>query len=276
MSRVLFSMLVLVLMSGWISGITPVSQAKVIGAWLFNEGKGNVAKDSAGNGFDLEVVKGKWLEGGGSYDGALGFSMATYAWIEVKKKDAEFNLDKGEFTIITRGYLTGLSSCCAGIPRWEALSGDFDRAGWLIHPDTGAPDYVFSWWYNDGGWTKAGSSGALKFKAEWHQFAVTFDTKRILMYLDGEEIADFPANRGPTPFEDGGTLTYSRDRCCVPPRMFTGAIDESLIADEAFSAAVIAESAKKGLQNTAAFRQVFAVDARGKLATTWSRLKTLN
>ena len=52
MSRVLFSMLVLVLMSGWISGITPVSQAKVIGAWLFNEGKGNVAKDSAGNGFD--------------------------------------------------------------------------------------------------------------------------------------------------------------------------------------------------------------------------------
>ena len=127
-----------------------------------------------------------------------------------------------------RGYLTGLSSCCAGIPRWEALSGDFDRAGWLIHPDTGAPDYVFSWWYNDGGWTKAGSSGALRFKAEWHQFAVTFDTKRILMYLDGEEIVDFPTNRGPTPFEDGGTLTYSRDRCCVPPRMFTGAIMKAL------------------------------------------------
>ncbi len=55
-------MLVLVLMSGWISGITPVSQAKVIGVWLFNEGKGNVAKDSAGTGLTWRSSKGSGLK----------------------------------------------------------------------------------------------------------------------------------------------------------------------------------------------------------------------
>ena len=310
MSRVLFSTLILVLMTGWISGITPVCQARVLGAWFFNEDKGTVAKDASGNGFDLDVVNTEWFKGEGSFDGALGFSTHdAYAWIEVRKENPEFNLDKGAYTIITRAYITDINGGQVGLPRWYALEGNFegfedhafvrfqrqDYAGWLIHPEVVSMDgveipgiYEFSWWWNQRGkdvngnlgWVKAGESEQLAYGTEWHQFAVTYDEAQILMYLDGEEIINYPIANGtdvegnPTSLLVGGELTFSRDRCCgdASPhlRTFTGAIDESLIANEAFGPDVIAESAKKGIQKSGAF----AVDSQDKLATTWVRLKT--
>ena len=35
----------------------------LVGAWLFDEGKGNIAEDASGNGHDGEIRKAKWVEG---------------------------------------------------------------------------------------------------------------------------------------------------------------------------------------------------------------------
>ena len=40
------------------------ADAKVIGAWLFDEGQGDIAADSSGNGVDGELKGGpQWIEG---------------------------------------------------------------------------------------------------------------------------------------------------------------------------------------------------------------------
>ena len=144
-----------------------------------------------------------------------------------------------------------------------------------MHPNRdGGVDYELNFWYNDGTWTKVGPSGRLDFSEEWHQYGVTYDGKVFRLYLDGEEVATHKATTGPAPFPKGGQIRFAND---TPggqaARFHTGAIDECLIADEALPETVIKESMEKGIENTSAFRDVFAVANRDKLATTWGRMK---
>ena len=45
------------------SGKSQAGPEGLVGAWLFDEGKGNVAKDASGNGHDGEIRKAKWVDG---------------------------------------------------------------------------------------------------------------------------------------------------------------------------------------------------------------------
>ena len=77
-----------------------VSVDDAIGIWLFDEGKGNVAKDSSPNGNDGELIAGpKWVEG--KFGGALEFDgSGTSVETESADKLAEFELgDKTDFTV---------------------------------------------------------------------------------------------------------------------------------------------------------------------------------
>ncbi|MBC8227963.1 hypothetical protein H8E77_00235 [bacterium] len=45
------------------SSYAEIDSKSIVGAWLFDEGNGDIAKDSSGNGIDGEIVGGaKWLE----------------------------------------------------------------------------------------------------------------------------------------------------------------------------------------------------------------------
>ena len=77
-----------------------VSVDDAIGIWLFDEGKGNVAKDSSPNGNDGELIAGpKWVEG--KFGGALEFDgSGTSVETESADKLTEFELgDKTDFTV---------------------------------------------------------------------------------------------------------------------------------------------------------------------------------
>ena len=57
----------------------------IMGMWLFNEGQGDKANDSSGNGNDGKVIGGaKWVDG--QFGKALEFN-GTDAWIEVQHSD---------------------------------------------------------------------------------------------------------------------------------------------------------------------------------------------
>ncbi len=45
------------------SGKSHAGPEGLVGAWLFDEGKGNVAKDASENGHDGEIRKAKWVDG---------------------------------------------------------------------------------------------------------------------------------------------------------------------------------------------------------------------
>ena len=77
-----------------------VSVDDAIGVWLFDEGRGNVAKDSSPNGNDGELIAGpKWVEG--KFGGALEFDgSGTSVETESADKLTEFELgDKTDFTV---------------------------------------------------------------------------------------------------------------------------------------------------------------------------------
>ncbi|MYC75233.1 hypothetical protein F4X10_05600 [Candidatus Poribacteria bacterium] len=77
-----------------------VSVDDAIGIWLFDEGRGNVAKDSSPNGNDGELIAGpKWVEG--KFGGALEFDgSGTSVETESADKLNEFELgDKTDFTV---------------------------------------------------------------------------------------------------------------------------------------------------------------------------------
>ena len=293
MSRALLATLILLLMTGYLLGVTTVSDAKVLAAWLFDEEKGKVAEDATGSGFDLKVVRGEWTKGKGAFGGALNFAdVGTYAAAKVPTVD--FNFSKGEFTILSRINLTAITDCCTGIPSWgvDNISGDW--AGkwpsgntWVLHPDkrpVGKGDYFTSFWYNsqenvdgqpvgqDAGWT-AIHTGAVNWN-EWHQFAITFDGTELKIFADGE-LQDIANTVGPHGWPQGAPveLSFSRDLCCGAPRTHTGWIDEALLADEAISEELLKKSSEVGIAEIPEFQQAFAVSGRDKLVTTWARLK---
>ena len=77
-----------------------VSVDDAIGIWLFDEGRGTVAKDSSPNGNDGELIAGpKWVEG--KFGGALEFDgSGTSVETESADKLTEFELgDKTDFTV---------------------------------------------------------------------------------------------------------------------------------------------------------------------------------
>ena len=75
MLRVSFLMLILALIMEWVVGITMVSEANPIAIWLFDEGQGDVATDSSGNGNDGSLMNGP-KRVGGRFGGALEFDGA--------------------------------------------------------------------------------------------------------------------------------------------------------------------------------------------------------
>ena len=45
------------------SGKSHAGLEGLVGAWLFDEGKGNIAEDASGNGHDGDIRKAKWVKG---------------------------------------------------------------------------------------------------------------------------------------------------------------------------------------------------------------------
>ena len=81
-----------------------VSVDDAIGVWLFDEGRGNVAKDSSPNDNDGELIAGpKWVEG--KFGGALEFDgSGTSVETESADKLTEFELgDKTDFFVTVLG-----------------------------------------------------------------------------------------------------------------------------------------------------------------------------
>lgn len=105
----------------------------------------------------------------------------------------------------------------------------------------------------------------------WHHVAGTYDGTNVEMYVNGEpESAEgaLADNKGPWEPEWGGKVQAGQVlQLKFGPESFTGAIDEIVILSRALEADEIDQ-----LLN--GWDEAFDVEAQGKLATTWSRLKT--
>ncbi len=142
-----------------------------------------------------------------------------------------------------------------------------DAGGWVLHPTKEGVGYKLYFWAYIGSWKGTGSQTVLQFSKDWHHFAATYDSKTIKVYIDGKLEGTLEAPGEIIP--GNGNLRFSKECCGAnPTRTFAGAVDESIILDEALPEDEIKRLMNEGLKKT------LVVSFKSKLATVWGYIKS--
>ncbi len=219
-----------------------------VGIWFFDEGSGDVAEDSSGNGHTAKVAAGKLEWGTGKFGKAVVFKPGTH--LEVEHTDA-LNLD----TFTVAAWVKFITDTGGGEQNiaYKQLGDDRSTRNYTLKMWEGTIFAIFA---------SGGNGDAAKIRSEtntidgkWHHTAITYDKKALRLYIDGKEEAS--VNFGKSPETND-----------APIRIGAGIdafIDELQILSVALSADEIQSDINNGIQ--------LAVEATGKATTTWGYLK---
>jgi len=228
--------------------------------WLFDDGKGNVAKDSSGNGNDGEVIGAKWIKEG-KFKGALEFNGAGN-WVKVKDSPS---LTPPNITLMAWFYLYQVSAERAICEKYDWVAG---KGSYVLR--TG----------NWGGGTEKDVKFMLVVGAavpnlisapnilesnKWFHAAGTVDGKKVRLYVNGglkEEKAETSKVLDSDADLSIGTRGDTHDVHWV-----NGIIDEVAIFDEAMTEEEIKKVMELGIEG------YLAVTPKGKITSTWAMLK---
>jgi len=243
--------------------ILSISHAKIdpeniAGIWLFNEGNGNVARDSSGSGNDGNIVgPAKWATG--KFGKALQFDGQSVR-VNVESNDS---LILEEFTIVAWENLKSSQGA-----RWQSImmKGQNPR-NYLLCVDKNSQKLQLS--ITKGAKDAWGGiiKGPVITDGNWHHVAgVAGEKEGFIIYVDGVEV---------------GQQAYSKPSLDAAPSVLTigdgsggGHQCEGLIDDVGLFSIPLSEEdinaiMNKGLKQYA----VTNVSKNGRLATTWSKIK---
>ena len=246
--------------------ITPTHAAlnpdNIMGMWLFNEGNGNTAKDSSGNGNNGKIHGGaKWVDG--VFGKALEFDGAD-DWIEVQHSDT-VAFKKGVSFTITLHY------------KGSAVGGSL--VGKNYEDKTQAKPWYLLW--NGGGdkkvafylRTTADKNSRLDSTIDvaddkWHFIAAIADAgaKKISLWIDGKKNGEKALDTTEGYGTSNGVFHIARHF----DRYTKGIIDNVGLFNVALSENEMNNIMENGIEEAA------AVDAIGKLTTTWANIKRNN
>ena len=239
---------VMLMLSINLIGSAEITEDTIAAAWLFD----GDAEDVSGNGFDGEVKGGKFV--GGKIGDAIELNGTT-EWIEIPKRIGEFE----EITFAHWVKSTGREA------QWRVF---FNVNGWKagdihyqMHPNNKVEFSIHS---NPGGNdTFANYMLAGDQMDKWVHIATAYSAKekKIRFYVNGE--LDIENEWGGNP----GVLDPARIGDWGQSRQWEGLIDEFIIFNTVLSEDDIQAVMDDGLETT------LAVDAKGKLTTTWGNLK---
>jgi hypothetical protein len=232
-----------------------VDLTKAVAIWTFDEGSGNVAKDSSGNGNDGKFVQEpKWVNG--KYGKALEFSGAG-DYVDCGNPKS-FDLTDA-ITIVA--WIN---------PADEAFTHqDFvgkPSAYILGHMDPPGP--TLRSYINDGGWFGVDfSKPYTDFVDKWTHFAFTYDLSKLKIYVNGA--LDKEGARG-------GKISVNASQVVIAhscesqgfAAFFKGIMDDVAIFNVALNETDIKEIMNTGVSGK------LAVSSSGKLATTWAIIKS--
>ena len=237
-----------------------------VGVWLFDEGKGNIAKDYSGKGNDGKLMNApKWVAG--KFGKGLKFDVKAVNYVETRN-----NIGISENqprTLMAWIKWSGKGSKRQGIVQFGAS--DYRQSSTLYLWENGViGQFKFQTQANDM------KSLVLAKTGVWYHFAVTWDGTKAWMYVDGAEVksgflaklitVDSVVTIG-KPFED--------------KRVFNGLIDDVAIFNVALKEEDIQTIKNKGLEKTLSI--INAVDPdptsvypTSKLTTIWGSIKAEN
>ena len=228
-----------------------IDEESIIGMWLFDEGEGDVAEDSSGNGNNGKLINGpKWVEG--KFGGALEFSGAgDYVDTELNTDNLSspitISLWMNAVQIKKSALVSGYNNANPNVNRWD-LQLSRDGAGKI------------RWTEHEG---RDGAISATTLEADiWYHIAVIHDLpnseSKILVngVLENTAKIEQDVKTGRVvQFADGDGDTYG------------GLIDEVAIFNVALSEDDIINIMDNGLAG------MLSVFDKGKLATTWANIK---
>jgi hypothetical protein len=170
-----------------------IDPSQLAGLWLFDEGSGNVAADSSGNGHDGDIADGPaWIDGkfgkALEFDGAANFVTVPH--------DPSFDFGEGDFTVGAWMDAKNLDAYVLikrnGGGFW-ALSASIDR-------DSGF--FIF-----EGGGQHIDDGKTVIVETGWHHTVAVRAGGTVSLYVDGEleTTRDVPANMdNPSHIQMGG------------------------------------------------------------------------
>ena len=248
---VIISLIFISLMAAFQSA-AKIDPKAILGVWLFDDISGSkTVKDSSNNGKD-GTLEGNQKLVEGKFGKALEFDGAsTFV-------DVPVNLN--EFQEVTEVVWTYTYNPPPG-ERYQIISNDGGSYGrcLMIRP----ANY---WIFNTEG--QAITYAVVPTLNSWEHLAATWTTKEVKFYIDGKLVAK---GTGDSPvYNDNATVNIGR----CPFRngdFYTGVLDEVALFNVALSDDDILNIATNGLGKELG---IAAVSGTGKLATTWSQIKS--
>lgn len=231
----------------------------IMGMWLFDEGNGNTAKDSSQNGNDGKINGGaKWVDG--QFGKAIQFNGSD-VWVEVPHSDS-VSFEKGTSFSITVHY--------KGIEVAGSLVGknyeDTSQAKpwYLLWSNTGNKKVSFYLRTTNDVNSRIESAEVVS-DDEWHFIAAVADadSKKISLWIDGKKSIEDKMDTSDGYGTAEGVFHIGRHH----DRYTNGIIDDVGLFNVALSEDEMNTIMKNGLVEAA------AVDAVGKLTTTWGKIK---
>ncbi len=239
--------------------IGKIDPATVAGLWLFEEGGGDIAKDSsdAGNHGTIAGPK-KWQEG--KFGRALEFN-GNDVYVEVTANDS---IILEELTIVAWANLKPSQGA-----RWQSIMmrGQNPR-NYLLAVDRDSQRLQLSLTKAADGGFGGPIGGPVITDGDWHHLAGVIGEDGFVIYTDGEEV---------------GRQNYSNPSLNAEPSRMRigdgsngghqceGLLDEVALFNVPLSPDDIKSIMNDGLERATGF---LAVEPESKLTTTWGKLKT--
>ena len=231
----------------------------IMGLWLFDEGNGKTAKDSSENGNDGNIIGGaKWVDG--VFGKALEFD-GTDDWVEVQHSDT-VGFSKGTSFSITlhfNGSAVGGSLVGKGYEDQSQV-----KPWYLLWNGGGDPNVSFYLRTSADQNSKIDSTMPVADE-KWHFIAAVADAdaKKISLWIDGKKNIE-----GNLEVSEGyGTNDSVFHIARHFDRYTKGVIDDVGLFNVALSEDEMKTIMDNGLEEAA------AVDAVGKITTTWGKIK---
>ncbi len=240
----------------------------------FDEGDGKIAMDVGPKGFEAILHETAKFVEDGKKGGAIEFSAGS---AKIMEPGGKSDLWTEHLTVAVWIYPYEISD--------EVLGTGHVYGNIFFHKSGASDDNVefglgsgqgLYWYINSGQKNMGPFDGAdvdttlplqnLGLKADnWYHVVGTFDGKELRIYLDGELAGDKPVPaHGPVmiwndnPLEFGGRGTGEN--------AYKGLLDELIVYDRALT--------EEEVMEVMTSKDIFAVDAAGKLTTTWGDLKS--
>lgn len=243
---------ILLCMMFMLSLVVSYSQAeidpdKIVGIWLLNEGKGDVAEDASENGREGTVTQGKWQDG--KFDGALEIKKGGTVTIPLGKG---IIIDKVTFILWLQ--FTNI----AGQQNYFSI---WDQSNNRYVPYKEGPNVLRSWTNN---WNV--SSGVTVKAGIWYHVANVYDGETCRIYINGEEEVSQKVPKFQLQDQDQ-TAWLATDRG-------TGFQSACIMDDVGLFNDALTEDEIQGIMNEGIFHTAFAVEPADKLPVLWGKLKT--